>query len=113
MSKLTVEEIRKRFELSREFNEIFDAFEQALEQHLDDMEMYKRLFWNQALTPDELCLFGEKLAKEFPALAYDTYMWLAEVFEVTYSMFDNYELALTYFIKAAQVNPAEPVNYLA
>jgi tetratricopeptide (TPR) repeat protein len=112
MSKLTVEEIRKRFELSREFNEIFDAFEQALEQRLDDMEMYERLFWNHTLTPDELCLFGEKLAKEFPPLAYDTYMWLAEVFEVTYSMFDNYELALTYFIKAAQVNPTGLAPYL-
>ena len=33
MQKLTVEEIRKRFELSKEFNEIFDAFEQVDSHH--------------------------------------------------------------------------------
>ena len=112
MSRLTVEEIRKRFELSKEFNEIFDAFEQAIEQRLDDIDLYKQLFWNHTLTPDELCLFGEKLAKEFAPLAYDTYTWLAEVFEVTYSMFDNYELALEYYIKASSVKPSELAPYL-
>src|ERR1043166_2812990 len=113
MGKLTVEEIRKRFEISNEFNEIFDAFEEAIEQGLKDIELYRQLFWNHTLSPDELCLFGEKLAKEFPELAYDTYMWLASVFEVTYSMFDNYELTLAYYIKAAQANPTEPTPYLA
>jgi tetratricopeptide (TPR) repeat protein len=112
MSKLTVEEIRKRFEMSKEFNEIFDAFEQALEQRLEDIDLYKQLFWNHTLTPDELCLFGEKLAKEFQPLAYDTYMWLAEVFEVTYSMYDNYELALEYYMKASSVKPSEITPYL-
>jgi len=112
MAKLTVNEIRKRFESSKEFNEIFDAFEQALEQRLDDIELYRQLFWNHALTPDELCLFGEKLAKEFPQLAYDTYMWLASVFEVTYSMYDNYELALQYYKKAASIQPTETDPYL-
>ena len=112
MSKLTVDEIRKRFETSREFNEIFDAFEQALELRLEDIDIYRQLFWNHTLTPDELCLFGEKLAKEFTKLAYDTYMWLAEVFEVTYSMFDNYELAFEYYIKAAREKPTEITPYL-
>ncbi|HTK81513.1 MAG TPA: hypothetical protein VL633_04420 [Bacteroidota bacterium] len=113
MSKLTVEEIRKRFELSKEFNEIFDAFEQALEQRLSDIDLYKQLFWNHTLTPDELCLFGEKIAKEFTPIAYDAYMWLGEVFEVTYSMFDNYELALEYYKKAASVKPSELTPYLS
>ena len=112
MSTLTVEEIRKRFEGSKEFNEIFDAFEQALEQRLDTIELYRQLFWNNTLTPDELCLFGEKLAKEFPHLAYDVYLWLASVFEVTYSMYDNYELAVQYYRKAASIRPTEPDPYL-
>jgi tetratricopeptide (TPR) repeat protein len=112
MQKLTVEEIRKRFEQSKEFNEIFDAFEQAIGQGLKDIELYRQLFWNHTLTPDELCLFGEKLAKEFPDLAYDVYMWLASVFEVTYSMYDNYELALQYFRKASAARPSEPDPYL-
>ncbi len=112
MPKLTIEEIRKRFESSKEFNEIFDAFEQALENHLEDIELYKLLFWNHSLKPEELCLFGEKIAKEFPNLSFDIYMWLANVFEVTHSVYDNYELALQYYRKAADVKPDSPIPYL-
>ena len=43
MRKLTVEEIRKRFELSKEFNEIFDAFDQAIRQRLNDIELYRKV----------------------------------------------------------------------
>lgn len=105
MQKLSVEEIARRFELSKEFNEIFDAFEQALEQQVRDMEVYRKLFWNPTLSPDELCLFGEKLAKEHPDLAYDVFLWLATVFEATHAVFDNHELAFTYFQKAAAARP--------
>jgi tetratricopeptide (TPR) repeat protein len=112
VAKLSIEDIRKRFELSREFNEIFDAFEQALEQKIHDMELYRRLFWNNVLTPDELCMFGEKLVKEFPTLAYDVYMWLASVFGVTYAMYDNYELAFEYYTKASRARPSCPDPYL-
>lgn len=112
MSGLSVEEIRKRFESSKEFNEIFDAFEQALAQRLDDIGLYQQLFWNNTLTPDELCLFGEKLAKEFSSLAYDAYLWLAHIFEVSYSMYDNHERALEYFGKAACARPGENTPYL-
>ena len=112
MSRLPIEEIRRRFESAKEFNEIFDAFGQALEQQIDDIELYRLLFWNPTLTPDELCLFSEKLAREFPHVAYDAYMWLASVFAVTYSMFDNYELALAYYQKAAAARPSAPDPYL-
>jgi tetratricopeptide (TPR) repeat protein len=112
MPALTVDEIRRRFELSNEFNEIFDAFQQALCQRLEDIELYRQLFWNHSLSPDELQLFGEKLAKEFSSISYDVYMWLASVFEVTYSRCDNYELALKYYRKAAAVKPFQPDPYL-
>jgi hypothetical protein len=39
-------------------------------------------------------------------------IWLASVFEVTFSNYDNYELALTYYRKAANVRPTEPAPYL-
>lgn len=113
MPELSIEEIRRRFEQSKEFNELFDTFDNAVQQRFDDIELYKKLFWNPTLTPDELCLFGEKLAKEFPPLAYDTYMWLADIFEVTYSMYDNHLRSLEYFQKAAAARPSEPVPYLA
>jgi tetratricopeptide (TPR) repeat protein len=112
MRSYTVEEIRRCFSTSNDFNEIFDAFESALSQKLKDVEPYRLLFWNHSLTPDEVRLFGEKLAAEFPDLAYDVYLWLASVFEVTYSSNDNYELALHYYQKAADVKPAQPDPYL-
>ncbi|MBU1299066.1 MAG: hypothetical protein KKF20_06460 [Bacteroidetes bacterium] len=113
MPKLTIDEIRQRFSSATDFNEIFDAFEAALNGKIEDIELYRLLFWNDSLTPDELCLFGEKLAQVFPDLAYDVYMWLAKVFEVTYSMYDNYELTLQYFNKAASVKPDEAETYIA
>ena len=112
MPKFSKEEIRQRFSASTDFNEIFDAFEDAIAQRIEDVEVYRLLFWNHSLSPDELCLFGQKLAQEFPAISYDIYMWLANVFEVTYSMYDNYELAVEYYKKAASARPSEPDPYL-
>jgi hypothetical protein len=108
----SVEEIRQCFSTSTDFNEIFDAFQFALAQELKDVEPYRLLFWNHSLTPDEVRLFGEKLAAEFPDMAYDVYLWLASVFEVTYSSNDNFELAFHYYQKAASARPAEPDPYL-
>ena len=112
MARFSLEEIRRRFAGSNDFNEIFDAFEDAVQEKLDDIELYRLLFWNHSLTPDELCLFGEKLGKEFPNLAYDIYRWLASVFAVTYSAYDNYELALKYYKKASFASPAELEPYI-
>jgi tetratricopeptide (TPR) repeat protein len=112
MSNYSLEEIRTKFSTSKDFNEIFDAFEDALEQRIQDVELYRLLFWNTILRPDEICLFGEKLAKEFPNIAYETYMWMANVFEATYSSFDNFELAVRYYRKASEQRPSEVQPYL-
>ncbi len=112
MPRYTPEEIRSKFANAADFNDLFDAFEDALAQRIQDVELYRLLFWNHSLGPDELCLFGEKLAKEFPDIAYDTYVWLASVFEVTYSSYDNFELAITYYRKAAGARPSSPDPYL-
>jgi len=112
MRTFTVDEIRKTFSGSTDFNEIFDAFQSALAQDLRDVEPYRLLFWNQSLTTDEVRLFGEKLAAQFPELAFDVYLWLAGVFEVTVSAYDNYELALEYYRKAALARPEEADPYL-
>jgi tetratricopeptide (TPR) repeat protein len=112
MHSYTVEDIRRCFSTSSDFNEIFDAFQAALSQKIKDVEPYRLLFWNHSLSPDEIRLFGEKLATEFPDLAYDVYLWLASVFEVTYSSNDNFELALHYYKKAALARPAEADPYL-
>ena len=112
MRYYTLDEIRHCFSRSTDFNEIFDAFQSALARKLKDLDHYRLLFWNHALSTDEVRLFGEKLAAEFPDIAYDVYIWLASVFEVTSSAQDNYELALEYYRKAAQSSPRKPEPYL-
>lgn len=110
---MTFDEIQRRFEFSTDFNEIFDAFEEAMQQRVTDIELYRLLFMNPSLSVDELCLFGEKLAYEIREHAYDVYMWLARVFEATHSMLDNYELTFAYYRKAAAVRPDLADTYLA
>lgn len=105
-------EIRHIFNTSKNFNELFDAFDTAVQLKIDDVEMYRVLFWNDSLGADELILFGEKLAREFHHIAYDVYMWLASIFEVLYGKNDNYEMALTYYQKAAAIKPSETDPYL-
>jgi hypothetical protein len=112
MRSYTLDEIRQCFSRSTDFNEIFDAFQAALARKLTDLDHYRLLFWNHALSADEVRLFGEKLAGEFPDMAYDVHLWLASVFEVTSSTEDNYELALHYYRKAAESNPQRPEPYL-
>ncbi len=112
MRSHTIEEIRRCFSASEDFNEIFDAFESALRHKLKDIEPYRCLFWNHSLSPDEVRLFGEKLAAEFPEMAYEVFSWLASVFEATQSSSDNYELAFHYYQRAAKARPADPDPYL-
>lgn len=112
MRAYSVEEIRRCFAASTDFNEIFDVFQAAIAQRLKDVEPYRLLFWNHSLTPDEVRLFGEKLAAEFPDMAYDVFLWLASIFEVTYSSSDNFELAVHYYRRAAQAKPDEADPYL-
>jgi tetratricopeptide (TPR) repeat protein len=112
MRTYTLEEIRRCFSTSTDFNEIFDVFLSALAQKVTDLEPYRLLFWNHSLTTDEVRLFGEKLAGVYPELAYDVFLWLASIFEVTSSATDNYELALHYYQKAAAARPEEADAYL-
>ena len=112
MARRSPEDIRTVFANSADFNQLFDAFEEAIAQGVRDMELYRVLFWNNSLSPDELRMFGEKLSREFAELAYETYLWLANVFEVTYSAYDNFELAMVYYRKAAAVRPDDPDPYV-
>ena len=112
MRTFTLDEIRHCFSTSTDFNEIFDVFQSALAQRITDLDSYRLLFWNHSLTPDEVRLFCEKLAGEFPALAFDVFLWLAGMFEATYSSSDNHELAVHYYRKAAAANPGAIEPYL-
>lgn len=112
MRKYSLEEIRQCFSSSADFNELFDMFQSAIAQEIKDIEPYRLLFWNHALTGDEVRLFGEKLASKFPDIAYDVYLWLASIFEVSQSDAESLELAVSYYQKAASARPEEPDPYL-
>jgi TPR repeat protein len=112
MRAYSKEEIKLCFATSTDFNEIFDVFQAALQQNITDIEPYRLLFYNHSLSADEVRLFGEKLSNHFPQIAFEVFMWLASVFEATHSTNDNYELALYYYMKAAEARPVEPDPYL-
>ncbi len=109
---MSYDEIKRRFLESDDFNEIFDAVEEAVKQKIEDIELYRLLFWNNSLSAEAIAMFGEKIASEFPSIAYDVYMWLASVFETVHSKFDNYDGALKFYRKASQVRPQEIDPYL-
>ena len=69
------------------------------------MELYRQLFWNKSLSEDEIILFGEKLAIEFPQISFDIFIWMANVFETLFGKKDNLENAFTYYKKASIVEP--------
>lgn len=112
MDKQPIDEIRRQFELATEFNDIFDAFEQALELQIDDIDLYKILFWNKSLSPDEVALFADQLVKKFPSLAYEAYMWLGEMSALTLASEDNFDHAMDYYKKAALEKPSAVEPYV-
>jgi len=112
MEPLSRDDIHRIFTGSEDFNELFDALEEAMRQRIDDIELYRLLFWNKSLKRDEIIFFGERLASEFPNMAYDIYIWLAQVFQTTFALSDNYETAVRYYQKAAMVKPNSPDPYL-
>ncbi len=112
MEYLTRDQIHHRFEFATEFNDIFDALEHALEQNIDDPDLYKVMFWNKSLSPDEVALFAEQVNKQFPHRAYDNYMWLAEMSSIVFASEDNYDRALQYYRKAARVNSTATEPYV-
>ena len=113
MRSYSIEEIHRCFSRSGDFNEILDAFQAALAMKLRDPENYRSLFWNRSLSSDEICFFGEKLAAELPEHSYDVVLWIASVFEVMHSSEDNYDLALRYYMRAAELKPDQPGPYLS
>ena len=112
MAQRSADELRHCFETSKNPNELFDAFEEAIALRIGEFQYYRSLFWNFALTADELCLFADKLAKEFPALGYEVFIWLAHIFAIMRSSNDNFELAMIYFQKSAAIQPDNLEPYL-
>ena len=112
MSNLSKEEIERIFLSSNDFNELFDAFENAIKQKIDDFELYQKLFWNSFLTIDEIILFGEKLVLVQPENSFEIFFWMANIFEALYSEKDNLEHAFNYYKKASIVKPTSEIPFI-
>lgn len=100
------------FKNSKNPDELFDAFDNALKEGIDDLETYKPLFWNSALSIDEIKLFIGKLASTFPSIAYETYMWGAKIIELTFDNVENFETILSFYKKASEIRPSENEPYV-
>lgn len=112
MPRYTHDQLREIFSTSSNFNELSEALEDALAQRLRDTELYRALLTNRSLSIEEMAFFCEKVAQEFPDDALELYLWMAKVFELTKYGRDNYEMAMTYYKKAAALAPDDSRPYL-
>lgn len=100
------------FKNSKNSDELFDAFDKAIKEGIDDFELYKILFWNPVLTIDELSMFIKKLANTFPHIAYEAYIWGAKVVELSFDNVENFEMILNFYKKASEIKPTENEPYI-
>lgn len=108
MEKEIIENI---FRNSNNSDELFDAFQAALEQKIEDVDLYKILLGNPTLSDDELCMYVEKLSSTIPQKSFDTFLWIAELFEVRSYNIDALEKAFQYYVRAALINPENFLPY--
>lgn len=108
--KDNIEEI---FRNSDSHNELFDAFETAVNNKINDEDLYKILIWNKALTADEVTMFSEKLCREFPEMRFKICFDTGKILEATSSGGDNLERALLYYGKSAEADPSSFLPYAA
>ena len=112
MDKDYKSEIEKVFRESNSTNELFDAFHFALSKKILDLDSYKILLANPALSKDELKLFTEKLCTVITDKSYDIYTWSAGILENKTTDLGFIEDAVSYYIKAALTNPAKQEPFL-
>ena len=110
MSKEEKSKIEKTFRAASSFDDLFDAFHLALNSKIEDPELYKTLLANPALSIDELNLFTNKAAAEFPADSFEFFLWTGNVIESD-GNFANMDAAFSFFEKAhfADSNSPSPL----
>lgn len=94
-------------------DELFDTFRIAIDQGIQDTNIYRLLLWNKALSPDEIMMFAEKICKENPESCYQVYSWVGKIFSSISIYGKHSNKAFEYFKKAAGSNPAAHEPYLA
>ncbi len=101
------EKIELVFRTSENFDELFDAFQKALQLHIDDVETYKILFANPFLKLYENKLLTKKLCESFPHLCSEIYLWNAEILSA--KKYDNEwrKTAVEFYILASDNLPTD------
>jgi hypothetical protein len=97
--------LEKVFQNSKNPDELFDAFQLIIYKKVNDLELFKILLANPVLSQDELLMFTEKLALDFPGSSYDIYLWLAKVIENKTHHLECQDIALKYLIQASRLRP--------
>ncbi len=108
----TLKNIEKIFRISSSPNELFDSFEEALKHRISDIQMYKILLGNPALSSDEVKMYSEKLIKEFPQGSIETMMWTGKIFENQKENLQSLEDSLRYYQRAFFENPTNETALL-
>ena len=93
-------------------DELFDAFKNALENKINDIELYKIFLGNIALSPYEVRMFTEKLCNEFKDLSFDLYMWSASILENCNAR-NCVEMSFEYYRKAAEADSFSHLPYFS
>ncbi|MEW5843853.1 MAG: hypothetical protein AB1775_11390 [Bacteroidota bacterium] len=112
MKEEAIRKIENIFRNSISSDELFDTFQDALNEKFEDPEIFEILLGNPALSPDEIKMFTEKLIKEYPGSSFTLCMWTAKVFGSFSENYERREDALTYYIKASLQMPTEFEPYL-
>ena len=95
-----LEKIENIFRNSSSPDELFDAFQTAVNLKIKSVDTYKILLANPTLSADEVKMFTEKLIKEQPDNAYEFNMWTGSVFENFISDYERLEDTFEYYKRA-------------
>jgi tetratricopeptide (TPR) repeat protein len=101
--------IENIFRSSASSDELFDAFREAINTRVTDIDLYKILLGNPSLSPDEIKMFAEKLAKEIPQQTSNTFMWTASVFEHQKDDYEKLEDAIKYYQKSFEYDTTNEI----
>lgn len=100
------------FRNSNDNDDLFDVFELVLSEKIKDVDLYKILLGNPALSQDEVIMYTEKLCKEISDSVYDLCMWTANIFGNKLTEYNCIETSISYLKKASLADPQNCAPYL-
>ena len=103
----TLKRIENIFRSSSSSDDLFDSFQNALKLPITDIEVYKILLGNPALSGDEVKMYSEKLIKQFPEQSFETLFWTGRIFENQKENLNQLEDSLRYYKRAFNENPLD------